>query len=191
VAGFPVPSSGNAGGTPSPLSGAAQGAAAGSAFGPYGALIGAGVGFVAAEASQPGADQGDGGGGGGGMIIGPAQTNSQHVTQVALNPTDILFTPSVNVDLGGGTINPANTGGITSSANPSTTPDQSVTNTPQSNPLAGLYAQPGGGGLTLPYGAGGPGVTGPGVSAALSPTTLIMLGGLVLLLVMAGKHKGR
>lgn len=189
--GIPLPASGNAGGAQSPLAGAAQGAAAGSTFGPWGALIGAGIGLAGAELSQP--DNGGGGGGGmGGIALGSNNNLNQHVTTLAQNPTDVLFTPSVNVDLGGGSINPTNSGGLTSSANPTLTPDQTIS-TPQGNPLSSLWAQPGGTGLTLPFGTGippgGPGITGPGVSAALSPTMLLLLGGLLLLLLMAGKKK--
>jgi len=164
----------------------AAGAAAGSAFGPYGAAAGAVIGLITPYLNE---DLRGGGEKMGSNLFGLSQQNSQHVTQTVLNPTDVLFSPSVNVGTGTGNITPSQSGNLTSTANPNIQPDQTVS--PASNPLAGLYGQPGGGLTTYPYGLGGPGAGGPGIAANLSPTTLLLLGGLVLLLVMSGKGKHR
>jgi len=163
-------------------SGAAQGFRYG---GPYGAAAGAVVGLITPYLN----DDLQGGGGSGKMgsnLFGLSQQNQQRVTTIVSSPVDTLFTPSVNVNLGSvGGISPTSTGGLTSTNSPNIQPDQTIS--PSSNPLAGLYGQPAGGTLAFPYGYGGSGA--PGISGTLTPNMILIIGGLILLLVMAGKSK--
>jgi hypothetical protein len=165
---------GQTNGNTSELNGALQGAKAGAAFGPYGAAVGAVLGLALNSPQAPGSRH---------PVTNILGSSLETTTATnAINANDVLFTPSVNVQLGGGIISPSNTGGLSSSLPITQNP---ITNPVGSTPFPNLYGIPPAGS----YGTNGipPGttLTGQGVAANLSGNTIIMIAAIGLLLVMA------
>lgn len=119
----------------------------------------------------------------GGGKSGNTSSNSQ-----ATNTLNLNFDPTL-VGVAGSGVSPSN-GGATSSQTPSITDPQSFTQPSQSNPLSSLY------GTTTPYAYTNP-LTGytaaptQGISGNLSSSSLLLIGGLGLLMVMALSGKKR